>query len=300
VGWDERLPFSSLLPWALVALAVIVLGCFVVATSSIGISVAARVGIYVVFSVGLARLFPHPGDPYRGWLNRVTSSIVLLTAVLLSVALLWYVIDTTYRCIKLGQIIIEQQPDWSDDTIANTAAELGIDPQLAGSPGSTTYEAVEPSLGGLVSIRFLARRTVFLERLIYEAALAYLFLFLSRSPVFDQYVMSWFLILIFTLALLGVLGSALWLRYSAGKARRAAADTVSRSLKMLWLGYSTSPGDPPKDAIEALEEIGRAVKDLKTGAFSALSDDPVARAAAMILGGIGALFSLQPIQQLLR
>jgi hypothetical protein len=42
------------------------------------------------------------------------------------------------------------------------------------------------------------------------------------------------------------------------------------------------------------------VDDLKTGAFSALADDPVARAAAMILGGIGALLSLQPIQQLLR
>jgi len=299
-GWYGWLT-SSLVSGALIVLIIVIVGCFVAATNSIGLSVAAQIGWYVLFSVGLLLLLPPPNDPHRGWLNRLTSSIVLVAAVLLSVALLWFVINATRLCIKLGEVILKEDSDWPVQTLKETAADLGIDPGLVLSPGSTINLALERSLKQLVDVQFLARRTTVLEGLIYEAAFAYFLLFLSRNPFFDQYVMSWFLILIFTVALLGVLGSATWLRFAARKARQVAQEKVRERLKQLRLDYSIAcDGEPPRAEAEALEKIAQAVADVKTGAFSSFGDDPVVRVAVMILGGIGALLSLEPMQQLLR
>jgi hypothetical protein len=299
-GWAGSLT-SSLGTWALIVLILVILGCFVAATDSIGLSVAAQIGWYVLFCVGLLRLFPAPNQPHRGALNILASEIVLVAAGLLSVALLWYVIHATRLTIKLGEVIVKEGPDWPVQTLKETAADLAIDPGLVLSSGSTINLALERSLKQLVNVQFLARRTTVLEGLIYEAAFAYLLLFLSRNPFFDQYVMSRSLILTFTVALLGVLGSATWLRFAARKARQMAQENVRDRLKELRLDYSMAyDREPPRAAAEALEKIAQTVADVKTGAFSSLGDDPVLHTLLMILGGIGTLLSLEPIQQLLR
>ena len=305
VGGAVRLP-EGWYGWLIVfVLILVILGCFVAATDSIGLSVAAQIGWYVLFCVGLLRLFPilfpTPNQPHRGALNILASEIVLVAAVLLSVALLWYVIHATRLTIKLGEVIVKEGPDWPVQTLKETAADLAIDPGLVLSSGSTINLALERSLKQLVNVQFLARRTTVLEGLIYEAAFAYLLLFLSRSPFFDQYVMSPSLILTFAVALLGVLGSATWLRFAARKARQMAQENVRDRLKELRLDYSMAyDREPPRAAAEALEKIAQTVADVKTGAFSSLGDDPVLHTLLMILGGIGALLSLEPIQQLLR
>jgi hypothetical protein len=285
---------------ALTLLLLVIFGCVAVAWSQTGFAVALDVALYLCFLWGLSALFPPPADPYRGWLNRLVSMVVLVTAIFLSISLLWSAIRATRQCIKLEHLVMNELPNWSRGTQLNSAAKLGLDPLQVNSKDPAVCQALNRSLKELLNVQFIARRSALIDPLIYEAAFAYLLLFLSRSPFFDQYVMSWFLILVFTVALLGVLGSAVWLRFAAFEARRTAKDRIRANLDSLRENAAADGRQPPQTATEALEKIETAVAAINAGAFSPLGENPVLRAAAIVLGGIGALLSLQPIQQLLR
>ena len=147
----------------------------------------------------------------------------------------------------------------------------------------------------------LANRTEIIGRLMYYSALAFLFLFLARSPFFDQYARSYFLILVYTTALLGVFCCSAWLRYSARWAKRDAVVKVREEVHDLRLAMSTrEQGRAEAEASATLEVIAKAISKVRKGAFSRLGDDPVFHTLLMILGGIGAVLSLEPIQHLLR
>ena len=59
-------------------------------------------------------------------------------------------------------------------------------------------------------------------------------------------------------------------------------------------------GSEREEAVRALKRIDRALDQVKTGAFSKLIDDPFLHALFLILGGCGALLSLEPIRMLLQ
>ena len=112
--------------------------------------------------------------------------------------------------------------------------------------------------------------------------------------------MSFFLILVYTTALLGVFCCGAWLRYVASRAEREAVEKVHEEIHALRLASSTSEQDQANARASAtLEQIAKAIAKVRTGAFSPLGDDPVLHTLLMILGGFGALLSLEPIRQFL-
>ena len=63
-----------------------------------------------------------------------------------------------------------------------------------------------------------------------------------------------------------------------------------------WKG----PIDESKEkGAETVEQIAKAIGDLRTGALSPLGDNPVMHTILLLLGGIGVLFSVDPIRNLL-
>jgi hypothetical protein len=255
------------------------------------------------FIVGLLLLFGLPNEPYRGYVNRWTNIAVRVAAIILTVYFFWFVIDATCLCIRLIQVFIGKETRWPESVLERSAATLGVDPGRLQSGGPAATDPVKYSLEQYTDVSFLADHTVSIERLNYDVAFAYLLLFLARSPFFDQYAMSWFLISVYTVALLGVFCCGAGLRYAARQARRQAQEKIREQINCLRRVHSQSDvgqAGAGTRRTKTLVRIARAIGDVRTGAFSPLTDDPILRTIVMILGGVGAVLSLEPIRQFLR
>jgi len=263
--------------------------------------VLGQVSVYAVLCFLFCAFLELPNDPYRGGLNWWTDHVILLIALSLAISLFWYAVDANRLCIRLIHVLADHEIVWPEQARTTAARIAGLDCRSLASESSEIRDALTRSLSRLTTMVILADRTVVIGRLIYFAALAYLLLFLARSPFFDQYVMSFFLILIYTTALLGVFCCGAWLRDGAGRAKREAVKKVHEEIHALRLASSTSEQDQANArASAALEHIAKAIARVRTGAFSPLGDDPVLHTLLMILGGFGALLSLEPIRQFLR
>ena len=263
--------------------------------------VICQVSAYAVLCWLLRAILELPNDPYRGSLNKWTDRVILFIAVFLAISLFWYVVDANRLCIRLIHLLADHKIVWPEKAWKKAAGIAGLDWRSLMSESSEIRGALTRSLSRLTTMVILADRTVVIGRLIYFAALAYLLLFLARSPFFDQYVMSFFLILIYTTALLGVFCCGAWLRYAASRAKREAVEEVHEEIHALRLASSTREQDQANArASAALEEVAKAISEVRKGAFSPLGDDPVLRTLLMVLGGFGALLSLEPIRQFLR
>ena len=268
---------------------------------------AARVIGWVVVYVVLCWLFRAilelelPNHPYRGTLNKWTDRVILYIAALLAISLFWYVVDANRLCIRLIHLLADHNVVWPEKAWKTAAAISGLDFRSLKSEDSKLQDTLTRSLNRLTTMVILANRTEIIGRLMYYSALAFLLLFLARSPFFDQYAWSYFLFLIYTTALLGVFCCSAWLRYSAKWAKRDAVVKVREEVIDLRLAMSTrEQGHAEAEASATLEEIAKAISKVRKGAFSRLGDDPVLHTFLMILGGIGAVLSLEPIQHLLR
>jgi len=249
---------------------------------------------FVCFCLASTGLFGWPNNPYRGSLNFYVDRLVLWAAIILTVVLIWTVFDATRLCNWLIRELVDKETNWPKPVLERAATELGVNPQLLRSIDNSDCEPVKRSLEQYADLTFLSERTAVVGHRVYDAAIACLLLFLARSPVFDQYVMSWSMILIFAVAVAVVLTCGAHLRYSAREARRKGHEKVREAL------YSMRrvPGGGPIGT--ALERIDRGLDQVRTGAFSKLIDDPFLHMLFLIVGGSGALLSLEPIRMLLQ
>src|SRR5208337_4394640 len=163
--------------------------------------VAARVLVYCLpfflFCFALIGLLGFPNNPYRGPLNGWVDWLFLWEAITLTVILIWTVFDATLLCNRLINVLVDKETNWPKPVLERAATELGVNPQLLRSIDNSDCEPVKRSLEQYADLTFLSERTAVVGRRVYDAAIASLLLFLARSPIFDQYVMSWSMILIF-------------------------------------------------------------------------------------------------------
>jgi hypothetical protein len=268
--------------------------------------------LYLIFCYAMIWLLGVPNNPYRGPLNRAVNLTVLLTAISLTVGLLLTVFDATLLCNQLMKVLMEKEADWSDQAITEAADDLGIKPKLLSFRVNWGAEPVRISLEQYVDLAFLSECTEVVRRRVYDAAIPILLMFLARSPFFDQYHMSWSMILIFAVALAVVLACGALLRRSASEARRQGHEKIAQALENVRESHYQTRSDsgrrpsgdggmptPHEDAIRALERIDQGLDQITTGAFSKLKDDPFLHTLVVIVGGYGALQSLQRILPML-
>jgi len=312
--------------------------------------------LYFVFCCALIGLFGLPNNPYRGPLNMVVNFVVLYMAISLTVGLLLTVFDATRLCNRLMRVLMENETDWSDQVLLKeAAANLGVDPQLLHFKVYSDCEPVdcEPvkiSLEQYADLKLVSERTEVVRRRVYDAAIPSLLMFLARSPFFDQYHMSWSMILIFAVAFAVVFACGYCLRRSAREARRKGQEKIAEALEKVReslydmrsacgrgsIGDGGMPdfegpivelsafcmegtatelvhatrwphvvANPPQtdrrrrtvreEAVRALERIDQGLDQITTGAFSKLKDDPFLHTLIVIVGGYGALQSLEII-----
>jgi hypothetical protein len=144
-----------------------------------------------------------------------------------------------------------------------------------------------PCIDDWVDILLIAKRTAAVSRLIYAPTVVLLILIASRSSLFDNWPTPPSIVISFLLTALMLFFSALSLRRAAERARKTALHRIDA-----YLLEEPKPKDPPAaDAkqlnYDKLRLIRARIANLKTGAFSRYSEEPLVRALLLSLTGLG-------------
>jgi hypothetical protein len=238
-----------------------------------------RVGIYLIILFvlwGILELvFGNPPIPTRGvW------AFGLYTPVswLLNVAALFltlFVADATIQCWRVIKALREETDNspaagkpivWPEATLAKFSARVGLPPA---------------DLEHWVDLVFISKRTKTITALIYLPFVIVALVIVSRSRFFANYAPSVPEILVMTVALLIVTGSAVALRLSAEASRAKAHRRLS---DQIMLARQSQDGE--HRAVQ-LELLSRRVDELNEGALTPFSQQPLLRAMLLPLGSFG-------------
>ena len=127
----------------------------------------------------------------------------------------------------------------------------------------------EEELSAYHEIFFVARRTQAVAPLIWYPLLVFTLLVVARSSFFDNWTWPASLVLIWAVTAAWALGSAILLRRAAEQLRETALNDLRR---FRLLGREVAAKR------ETFDELIAEIRDLKTGAFAPLSDQPFIRA----------------------
>lgn len=136
-------------------------------------------------------------------------------------------------------------------------------------------------------LSLIAKRTSAVNRLIYAPTLVMLVLMASRSTLFDNWPSPISSTIILVLNALLLLWSALKLRRCAERARSGALSRLDHYL-LRGIDAPEQPAQINAAAVrETLIAFRERIRDLKTGAFSPYSEEPLLRAVLVSLTGLG-------------
>jgi TIR domain len=223
-----------------------------------------RIGVlfalYLLFSFAIYKLFPPPPAPAGGDMafefDRVVSFLSGASLLLLS----FYVADAIQLNSNFIRMFGREVTKWSRNVVERSHRS----PPLTDKELSAYYE-----------IFFVAQRTQVVAPLIWYPLLVLTLLIIARSSFFDN---SLFLICAITAA--WALGSAISLRREAETLRAIGLNDLRRFRRLSLESEAKR---------EAFDEIIAEIRDLKTGAFAPLTDQPFIRAVLFPGGAVGLL-----------
>jgi len=138
----------------------------------------------------------------------------------------------------------------------------------------------EKELSAYNEIFFVARRTQVVAPLIWYPLIVLTLLVVARAPLFDNWTWPASLVLIYLITAAWALGSAILLRRAAEQLRETALNDLRRFRLM------RHEVDAKR---EAFDELIAEIRDLKTGAFAPLTDQPFIRAVLFPGAALGLL-----------
>jgi hypothetical protein len=138
----------------------------------------------------------------------------------------------------------------------------------------------EEELSAYHEIFFVAQRTHAVAPLIWYPLLVLTLLVVARASIFDNWTWPGTLLLIYAITAAWALGSAILLRRAAEQLRETALNDLRR-FRLL--------GREVEAKRQMFDELITEIRDLKTGAFAPLSDQPFIRAVLFPGAGLGLL-----------
>jgi hypothetical protein len=231
----------------------------------------AGVAALFVLWMFLELVFGNPPAPARGglafWLYALASGLLNLMALFLTL----FVADATLLCWKVIRSLRNETdtPDtciWPMKTLEKFSNRLGL-------PCA--------DLEHWVDLVFISKRTKCITTLIYFPFIVVALLIVSRSRLFANYAPSLPEMIVMAVGLLIVMGSAVMLRQAA-EASRAKANR--RLNDQIMLAKQAKDGE--KRAAQ-LELLVQRVQELREGALTPFSQQPLLRAMLLPLGSFG-------------
>jgi hypothetical protein len=228
-----------------------------------------RIGIlfalYGIFTLALFQLFPQPLPPARGMPAFTFDAIVFCLGGVGLLLLSFYVVDAIQLNSNFIRMFGREVTEWG----RNVVDQSHRSPPLS-----------EEELSAYHEIFFVAQRTKVVAPLIWYPLLVLTLFVVARSSVFDNWTWPSSLVLIVGITAAWALGSAILLRRAAEHLRETALDDLRR-FRLL--------GQESDVKRRTFDELIDEIRDLKTGAFAPLSDQPFVRAVLLPGAGLGLL-----------
>jgi len=228
-----------------------------------------RIGIlfalYFVFSITIFTLFPQPLPPARGEMAFQIDKVVFFLAAVGLMLLSFYVVDAIQLNSNFIRMFGREVTKWG----------RGVIDRSHRSPPLT-----EKELSAYHEIFFVAQRTQVVAPLIWYPLIVLTLLVVATSSFFDNWTWPASLVLIYAITAAWALGSAILLRRAAEQLRETALNDLRRFRLM---------GHEVDAKRQTFDELIAEIRDLKTGAFAPLTEQPFIRAVLLPGGGLGLL-----------
>ena len=217
-----------------------------------------RIGIlfvlYSTFAFTVLHLFPQPPPPARGHLAFTIDQVVFYLAGIGLLLLSFYVVDAIQLNSNFIRMFGREVTKWGRGVVDRSH----LSPPLT-----------EKELSAYNEIFFVAQRTQAVAPLIWYPLLVLTLLVVARSSFFDNWTWPASLVLIFAITGAWALGSAILLRRAAEQLRETALNDLRR-FRLL--------GRDVEAKRQMFDQLITEIRDLKTGAFAPLTDQPFIRA----------------------
>jgi hypothetical protein len=233
------------------------------------IRIGVLFALYSIFAFAILHLFPQPPPPARGHVAFQIDNIVFYLAGVGLLTLSFYVVDAIQLNSNFIRMFGREVTKWGHEVVDRSHRR----PPLT-----------EKELSAYNEIFFVARRTQVVAPLIWYPLIVLTLLVVARAPLFDNWTWPASLVLIYLITAAWALGSAILLRRAAEQLRETALDDLRRFRLM------RHEVDAKR---EAFDELIAEIRDLKTGAFAPLTDQPFIRAVLFP----GAAFGLLAVGQ---
>jgi hypothetical protein len=228
-----------------------------------------RIGIlfalYSIFAFTILHLFPQPPPPARGHVAFMIDNIVFYLAGVGLLFLSFYVVDAIQLNSNFIRMFGREVTKWSRKVVDRSHRE----PPLT-----------EEELSAYHEIFFVAHRTQAVAPLIWYPLLVLTLIVVARASLFDNWTWPPGLVLIYAITGAWALGSAILLRRAAEQLRETALNDLRR---FRLLGQESEPKR------QVFDELMAEIRDLKTGAFAPLTEQPFIRAALFPGAALGVL-----------
>ena len=228
-----------------------------------------RIGIlftlYGIFTLALFQLSPQPLPPARGAMAFNFDAVAFCLAGVGLLLLSFYVVDAIQLNCNFIRMFGREVTEWGRSVVDRSHRS----PPLS-----------EEELSAYHEIFFVARRTKVVAPLIWYPLLVLTLLVVARSSVFDNWTWPPSLVLITGITAAWALGSAMLLRRAAENLRETALNDLRR-FRLL--------GQESEVKRRTFDELIDEIRDLKTGAFAPLGDQPFVRAVLLPGAGLGLL-----------
>jgi hypothetical protein len=226
---------------------------------------AGLLAIFLVYQF-LVYTFGIPPIPARGERSLEAYKVVTEALVFATWFLIFSVADTTLLTWRLVKAFRTETGLWPEKTLQQFSDRLGL-------PADVVDDWID--------LVFVSKRTKCITTFIYYPFLIIALLVVSRSRLFANYGVNVPDIITMAIGILIVSGCAVALRLSAeelrAKARRRLNDRIIEARK-------STDGERLAGQLELML---RRVEELRDGAFSPFSQQPVVRAMLLPLGSFG-------------
>jgi hypothetical protein len=238
--------------------------------------VTAGLVAMLLFWATLLMIFGQPHAPTRGNLSLYAYEWVTFFLVFATLFLVFFVADTTLLSWGLTRAFHRGGIVWPAEALQKYGDRLGFKNLSGHLPGRD-----QRYLDTWLALIFLSKRTKCITTLLYWPFLIIALIVVSRSRLFANYNPSIPDLVTMGVGVLIVTGCAIVLRRSA----EATRETARRKLRD-QITEARSLKDKGQLAGQ-LELLLRRVEELREGAFSPYSQQPVVRAMLLPLGSLG-------------
>jgi hypothetical protein len=227
--------------------------------------------MYFLWFNVIAPLLGQAFTPRRGDLSKVFFRYVSKAEIISMLAVMYLVFDATWLCLRFVKELCRGSNEWPPQTKAQFECRLGLEQQFVDK---------------WIDLDFVAKRTRCISSLIYYPFILIALVILTRSTVFANYSPNLKILLFQGACLTIVFGCALALCWAAQSMRSAAK-------QKLMDGIISAKGPRPKDLDQGgspagqLEALLVRIDELREGAFSPLSQQPLVRALILPAGSFG-------------